>query len=755
MSLILLDPGHGGDRDLGGSSASGCRGPQGTCEKQVALRLAERVRAHLPRSLPSALTRTSDLNLPLEKRALRARSQGADFFVSIHANSGPPGERGAEIWVHPRAGSGSRELGRALQRALSAGAPDRGVKAAELDVLRPDLVGDETAACLVEVDFLSDPDGEARLLDPEQLESLAQAMAGALADQAARRRYGSPVDGGGEETDAPMLTHRLSPNAGLRWNVQPMSLPSVDVALHFHGNGLTTIKDKADVSGLDFNDPSAATRDDPPKRDRPTLGLVPAGVMAPGGMRFLEVSRDAATLDAFLSWGLDRFATTHLSQPSGSLTREGQRFLLTAHSAGGQDLERLLGFADPDEVEMFDCTYYGTHNTIVWALRRLQRDAAALSTRAEADWPSYMAAQGGSLRCLYNPFDAHGTTAGAEHLHAALSCALGTLSNVRLRDLLSRYYRVEQTHVAHAQIPRTFGWQLLADASQDLTPAPIALPPASACGSLPATERVTLSAASAAALSVGFDGGQPVDGGAAASGYGGPPRRARGLDSGDEVAWVNDVGRSALERIADPARRSHFLEEVDWSKQSFPGRRRDHRNEVEAAALFSAMAAVCPERRVPFTVTYRDVSNEVVAVPGQPRHQLWPAASAAFARMASAAAADGVTLTIGSSYRSPEQQARIRRTNPNPNAVAQGHSAHMYGLAVDLVLSTAALSVEPQGTSSMENLVRMYRTPAYKWMFLSGAGFGFFPYRMEPWHWEYNPTGLAAQFARGPQESAA
>ena len=46
----------------------------------------------------------------------------------------------------------------------------------------------------------------------------------------------------------------------------------------------------------------------------------------------------------------------------------------------------------------------------------------------------------------------------------------------------------------------------------------------------------------------------------------------------------------------------------------------------------------------------------------------------------------------------------------------------------------------------MTNMVAMYRSPVYKWMALNGRRFGWFPYRREPWHWEYNPEGFKARF---------
>jgi hypothetical protein len=57
-------------------------------------------------------------------------------------------------------------------------------------------------------------------------------------------------------------------------------------------------------------------------------------------------------------------------------------------------------------------------------------------------------------------------------------------------------------------------------------------------------------------------------------------------------------------------------------------------------------------------------------------------------------------------------------------------------------------------TRSMPNIVRMYRSPVYKWMALHGREHGWFPYRREPWHWEYNPPGFRERFESGAASQA-
>ncbi len=217
-------------------------------------------------------------------------------------------------------------------------------------------------------------------------------------------------------------------------------------------------------------------------------------------------------------------------------------------------------------------------------------------------------------------------------------------------------------------------------------------------------------------------------------------------------AWIFALDRSAIERVPDAEARRRFLEEIDWSRVEFPGNGPSapavQANWKLADNLFSAMAAVTPERRVPTSIRFRDVDRVVVAVPGQAGQKLYLEARNSFMRMRDAAAADAVQLHITSSWRSRQRQAQIRERQPNPKAVAR-LSAHMYGLAVDLRLSVPGLSIGEANTRTQEkmaNIVRMYRSPVYKWMALRAGEFGWFPYRREPWHWEYNPLGLKERF---------
>jgi peptidoglycan hydrolase-like protein with peptidoglycan-binding domain len=227
---------------------------------------------------------------------------------------------------------------------------------------------------------------------------------------------------------------------------------------------------------------------------------------------------------------------------------------------------------------------------------------------------------------------------------------------------------------------------------------------------------------------------------------------ARAALPSNVVGWMRSTDRSALELIADLALRRRLLEASDWSREYFPGNKDERGNPApgrRAEELFCAMARVVPERRVPSSIRFHDVTSQAKPVPGDTHHKLFPEARDAFVRMRQAAAADGVRLQIASAWRDLKRQQDARGRQGNPLAVAQGPSAHMYGLAVDLRLRAPGLELVERSTRArdrMANVVRMYRSPVYKWMALNGSRFGWFPYRREPWHWEYNPPGFAARF---------
>lgn len=82
VGKVVLDPGHGG-------KDTGTIGPSGLREKDVVLDVALRLRRLLQDRLgvEVLMTREDDRFVPLEERTAIANQEGADLFVSIHANA--------------------------------------------------------------------------------------------------------------------------------------------------------------------------------------------------------------------------------------------------------------------------------------------------------------------------------------------------------------------------------------------------------------------------------------------------------------------------------------------------------------------------------------------------------------------------------------------------------------------------------------------------------------------------------------------
>jgi N-acetylmuramoyl-L-alanine amidase len=92
--IVVIDPGHGGEDP-------GAIGPQRTMEKDVVLKVGEKLASFLNHNneVKPFLTRKGDYFIPLEERAKIAREYGADLFISLHADgSFNPQARGSSIY---------------------------------------------------------------------------------------------------------------------------------------------------------------------------------------------------------------------------------------------------------------------------------------------------------------------------------------------------------------------------------------------------------------------------------------------------------------------------------------------------------------------------------------------------------------------------------------------------------------------------------------------------------------------------------
>ena len=97
---IVVDPGHGG-RD------SGARG-NGYNEKDIALQVATKLANNLRRDYNVIMTRDSDFFVPLDTRAKIGNNANADFFISIHLNSGSSSSaNGTEVYYFNKKDEGN------------------------------------------------------------------------------------------------------------------------------------------------------------------------------------------------------------------------------------------------------------------------------------------------------------------------------------------------------------------------------------------------------------------------------------------------------------------------------------------------------------------------------------------------------------------------------------------------------------------------------------------------------------------------
>ena len=215
LTVIAIDPGHGGEDP-------GAIGPSGLREKDVVLQIARQLRDRLNAqpNTRAMLTRDGDYFVPLHERVNKARRVQADLFVSIHADAFmTPRARGASVFALSERGASStaarwmanRENASDLVGGVNLGAKDPSVMRAMLDMsttaqIKDSLrLGDEVLgqigkvgrlhkgsveqagfavlkapdvpSILVESAFISNPDEEAKLRDPDYQAELVGALA--------------------------------------------------------------------------------------------------------------------------------------------------------------------------------------------------------------------------------------------------------------------------------------------------------------------------------------------------------------------------------------------------------------------------------------------------------------------------------------------------------------------------------------------------------------------------------------------------
>jgi len=201
---IIIDPGHGGKEEFLGAC-----GPSGSCEKDLMLSIAKKLKSKLEgEGFEVLLTRDSDSpNLLLTSRVKEANDEKADLFISLHANSmtlcNPLlGAEGTETYIFCECSAGALSNGKAdtckvedcyrknefadaseslaysIQQKITnaIGTKDKGIKGADFTVLQYS----EMPAVLVETAYICNKNEEEILKSEEGQEKIAESILEAI-----------------------------------------------------------------------------------------------------------------------------------------------------------------------------------------------------------------------------------------------------------------------------------------------------------------------------------------------------------------------------------------------------------------------------------------------------------------------------------------------------------------------------------------------------------------------------------------------
>lgn len=172
IKKVVIDPGHGG-------SDPGAVGPTGKQEKDVVLSVSLKLRDLLEsRGVSVVMTRTTDIYLTLQERTKISNNSGADFFLSVHANSSTtPTSNGTETYSYNSTGMGA-EVAKSIQNELvkAIGLTNRGFKTANFYVIKYNNI----PSALVELAFISNPNEETLLASDAFQNKCAEAIAIAI-----------------------------------------------------------------------------------------------------------------------------------------------------------------------------------------------------------------------------------------------------------------------------------------------------------------------------------------------------------------------------------------------------------------------------------------------------------------------------------------------------------------------------------------------------------------------------------------------
>ncbi|MED4905219.1 N-acetylmuramoyl-L-alanine amidase [Parageobacillus thermoglucosidasius] len=199
MVKIFIDPGHGG-------ADPGAIG-NGLQEKNVTLQIAVRVRDILLAEYDNVsirMSRIGDQTVSLTERTAAANTWGADFYLSIHVNSG--GGTGYEDYVYPGVGSPTTTYQKNIHEEIIKLVDflDRGMKQANFFVLRETNM----PAVLTENGFIDNANDAAKLKSSSFIENIARGHVNGIV-----RSFGLPKKSAGTLYKVQIGAFRVKTNA--------------------------------------------------------------------------------------------------------------------------------------------------------------------------------------------------------------------------------------------------------------------------------------------------------------------------------------------------------------------------------------------------------------------------------------------------------------------------------------------------------------------------------------------------------------
>jgi N-acetylmuramoyl-L-alanine amidase len=184
MIKIYLDPGHGGTDP--GAAANGIK------EKDITLTLAKRIRDILASEYDEVavkMSRSDDSSVSLKQRTDEANAWGANYYLSVHVNSG--GGEGFETFIYTTTDSKTQDIQKAIHTEILKQIPgnqDRGMKKENFHVLRESHM----SAILTENLFIDNAADATKLKGSIFLEKLARGHVNGLDHGLALKRKTAP-----------------------------------------------------------------------------------------------------------------------------------------------------------------------------------------------------------------------------------------------------------------------------------------------------------------------------------------------------------------------------------------------------------------------------------------------------------------------------------------------------------------------------------------------------------------------------------